>query len=198
MGGALLETMTSGLWRYRVTNSTDASFPTRIPILSELGPTGIGDAVAQTTFSIFDLSPKQGDPLGTSQLNRVKILPFGTGADDATMKMRLYVWDVVRSRSGGDVLSKRVWVPILLAELLCTLSTQVGLAGGNLIATERLADTIAIESTSANQGVSIDVVSDANNTGAHIIADLKGGQKMELTFDRNASATACNALVGFY
>ena len=195
--GALLTTLTTGLIRARVTNSTDASYPTRNPTKTE--PTGIGDSAAQATASaVFDLSPKQGAAIGATQYNRAMIVPFGTGSDTNTFLMRIIGWYSAKSRTGGDDPNSRLWVPIPLADITCTLSVQVGVAGAVNVAADTFCDTLAISGTTANSGVSIDVVSPANNLTAHLIIDLKGAQKMELTFDRNSSATACNALVGFY
>ncbi len=193
--GALLETLTTGLVILRGTNTTDSSFPSRIPTATE--PTGLGGAAAQTTSAVIDLTPGQGASLGSTQCNRAIIIPYGTGADNTTFDMRVYGWFSVKSRSGGDNASKRLWIPVLLAEVNCTLSAQVGVAGKWLVAADRLCDTIAIASTSANQGVSIDVVSDANDTGAHLVVDLKSAQKLECTFDMTG-ATDANCLVGFY
>lgn len=197
MGGALLETLTTGLFRARVNNSTDASYPTRAPTATE--PSGIGDAVAQTTSSVFDLSPRQGKDGGSTQMNRAIIVPFGTGSDTNTFLTRIIGWYSVKSRgSGGTDPNKTMWIPLQLGALTCTLSTPVGVAGKVVIETERFCDTLAIVGTTANAGVSIDVVSGANDLVQHAIIDLKGAQKLELIFDRNSSATACNALVGFY
>jgi hypothetical protein len=195
VGGALLETLTTGLLILRGTNTTDTSFPSRIPTITE--PTGLGDAAAQTTSAVIPLTPGNGASLGSTQSNRALIIPFGAGADDTTFDMRVYGWFSVKGRTGGDNASKRLWIPVLLGEFNCTLSTQVGVANSWLATTDRLCDTIAIASTSANQGVSIDVVSDANNTGAHLVIDLKAAQKLEVTFDMTG-ATNANALVGFY
>jgi hypothetical protein len=191
---SMLSTLCTGLTRARVTNSTDASFPTRIPQIGE--PSGIGDAVAQTTSGVFDLVSTDNGI--TTQLNRAMIVPFGTGSDTNTFLMRVLGWYRIKTRTTGFNPNTDLWVPVPLAQITCTLSLQVGIAGMVNIETERFCDTLAIGTTTANQGVSIDVVSGANDLTAHLIIDLKGAQKMELTFDRNSSATACNALVGFY
>ena len=194
---ALLETLTTGLIRARVTNSTDASYPTRTLTVTE--PTGIGNSAAQATASaVFDLSRGQGAAGGNTQYNRAIIVPFGTGADTNTFLMRVIGWYSAKNRTGGDDPNTRIWVPLQLAAATCTLSVQVGVAGKVQIETERTCDTIAVVGTTANQGVSVDYVSGANDLTQHIVVDLKGAQKLELIFDRNGSATACNALVGFY
>jgi hypothetical protein len=192
---ALLETLTTGLIRARVTNTTDTSFPTRIPTATE--PSGLGDAAAQTTSAVFDLSRGQGASGGNTQYNRALIVPFGAGSDTQTFDMRILGWYSIKSRTGGDNPNTRLWVPIPLAQITCSLSLQVGVAGKVNVATDVFCDTLAIGTTTANQGVSIDVVSGANDLTAHLVVDLKGAQKLELTFDMTG-ATSGNALVGFY
>lgn len=195
---SLLCTLTTGFRKIRVTNTTDTSFPTRTLTANE--PTGSGNAVAQTTLGVFecvtDMGQAQKGGGGASSKNRAMIIPFGTGADNTTFDMRVYGWYPVMGNTTFDP-NTVLWYPMLLGEFNVTLSAQVGVAGKVLVAADRLADTIAIASTSANQGVSVDVVSDANDTGAHLIIDLKGAWKLECTFDMTG-ATDGNALVAFY
>lgn len=187
---SMLSTLTTGFRRLRVTSTTDTSFPTRT--LTATKPDGIGNAVAQTTLAVI---PCWGEGIST-QKNRALVIPFGAGADDTTFDMRLYSWFTVNERDEADP-NTLLYYPMLLGEINVTLSTQTGVAGKCLVATDRLADTLTIASTSANQAVSIDVVSDANNTGAHLVVDLKGGQWFEAVFDLTG-ATNANALVAFY
>jgi hypothetical protein len=197
---SMLATLCTGFRRIRVTNTTNSGgFSTRTLTATE--PTGSGNAVAQTTFGIIDLVGGMGPNLASSDTlvthkNRAKIIPFGTGGDNSTFDMRIYGWHPVFENTGYNQ-DKVLWLPFLLGEFTATLSAQVGATGKSLLSTERLADTIVIASTSANQGVSIDVVSIANDTGAHIIVDLKGAWKLECTFNLG-TATAANCLVGFY
>lgn len=188
----LLETLTQDLRRARVTNATDNGFPSRLPTATE--PTGIGNSAAQATASaVFVVGGES-----PSMQNRVFIKPFGAGANNATFSMRVIAWSRVFDHTGND-LNTFVWDPTVLCELTCTLSsTPIGLAGKVIVATDLFADTITITGTTANAGVSIDVVSPANDTAGHVVLDLKGAQKVEFTFTTGASATSCNALVRMY
>ena len=199
MNSMVMNTLTNVFVRSRVTNSTDANFPTIAPTTTE--PTGIGDAVAQTTKGVFNLySHADNTGAGVSQ-NLVCIVPFGTGSDTNTFLMRVIGWRLAcdRPATGNprDSLNT-VWIPVNLAAFTCTLSTPVGVAGRSVIATERFCDTIALTGTQGNDDISIDIVSPANDTIGHVVVDMKGSQKLELIFDRNSSATACNALVAMY
>lgn len=189
----VLDTLTQEFRRARVTNATDNGFPSRL--ITAARPSGVGDNAAQATASaVFDLG---GGEFATGQ-NRAFVKPFGAGANNATFSMRLIGWNRVYGRTGNDP-NTSVWDPTVLGEFACTLSsTPIGLAGKILIATDLFADTITVTGTTANQGVSVDVVSPANDTPAHLIIDIKGLQLLELTFTTGGSATSCNALVKFF
>ena len=87
-------------------NSTEASFTAKAPTTDRLR--------------------EQGNPwriAGTAGVVKAKllVLPFGTDANDETMKMRVWGWD---EYPGG-----RGYFPILLAELDVTLGNIAGIDG---------------------------------------------------------------------
>ena len=172
--------------RVRRTNTTDNGFPSRI--MRATAPSGKGDAAAQTTSAVFDLCQGEG-----STHSAVVIKPYGAGADNATFSLRVIGWTKMIEDGGEDLSS---WDPTVLCELLCTLSAvPIGLAGKTIVATDKFADTIAL--TTGNDDVSIDIVSPTGDVAAHAMLDLKGFQKIEVTFTTGASATNCNALIRF-
>lgn len=182
----LIETLGLEWFKARQANATDASFPSRIPQATE--PTGVGDSVAQATASaVIDLRGGSGNVVQ----NAIVVRPFGAGSDNNTMSVRFIGWtyltDYTRDPNTG------IWVPTLLAELACTLSAVVGVAGKAVVATDRFADTITL--TYGNDDVSIDIVSPANDLSAHAVLDLKGSQKLEICTSTGSSATSCNCLI---
>lgn len=209
-------TLSMALQKVRRTNSTDASYPSRIPRLAVLAgadnaPSGIGDAAAQTTLAVFDLvDPKAREsggikfPLAKAEApNLVKLVPFGVGSDDNTFLMRVIGWHLVFDRGAeqslyGAAVGDAMWDPVPLGEFTCTLCTQIGVAQGVIGATNRFCDTITVVGTSGTNGIDFGIYSPANNTQAHVVVDMKGSQKLEVIFDRNSSATSCNALASMY
>lgn len=150
----------------RGTDATDTAFPSRVPTATE--PTGDG---------VVGL-PVEGQAVPSYAV----LLPFGTDAADEIFAMRVTGW----SRVSG------LWVPVTLAELTCTLGTTTGVASYTPANTRYFADTLAIVTGTAGQGVAI--TSPADNSIAHAIVDLKGCEKVEVTFDLDTAAGA-NCLV---
>jgi hypothetical protein len=193
---SLLRTLSLDFRPVRATNTTDNGFPSRAMTASE--PTGIGDSTSQNIAStgaaaVFDL----GGGVVTDH-NRAVFKLFGAGADNSTFSMRVIGWRRVYGRTGNDP-NKLLWDPTVLVEVLATLSsTPTGVAGRAVLNTDLFADTVALTGTTANDDVSIDIVSPANDTAAHFVIDLKGSAKLEATFSTGGSATSCNALVACY
>jgi len=191
-----LATFTMPLITARQTKTTDNGFPSRIPTLAE--PTGVGNSAAQATASaVFDLIGDDARVDGRSERNKIVIVPFGAGADTNTFSLRVIGWRVAYDRGTARRPDTAVWIPVPLVELLCTMSTPVGVTGGFLTASDRFCDTIALTGTTANDDVDLSITSPANDTIAHAIVDCKGNQKVELIFTTGASATSCNALVAW-
>jgi hypothetical protein len=193
-----LLTVSEDFVRIRGTNATDNGFPSRIPTLTE--PTGLGDSAAQATASaVLNLRNNTGS--GAGGPNRVIVVPFGVGSDTNTFSFRVIGWRRARARSGDGTApasNRLLWVPIVLGEFSATLSLQVGVADSLISASNRFCDTIALTGTTANDDVSIDLVSPANDTTGHVVLDVKGFEKLEITFTTGGSATSCNALVAKY
>jgi hypothetical protein len=187
-----LQTLSLDFRPIRATNATDNGYPTRNPTATE--PSGTGDNAAQASASgVFDLA---GNGIITDK-NRVILVPYGAGSDTNTFSMRVIGWRRAYGRTGNDP-NKLLWIPIPLADFLCTLSVQTGVAGKSVINTDLFCDTIALTGTTGNDDVSLDLVSPANNLTGHVVLDLKGFQKLEVTFTTGGSATSCNALAAWY
>ena len=118
-----------------------------------------------------------------------------TASSGDTFDMRLVGWRKVASNINQSLI---LWVPVSLVEVSCTVSTPVGIANADVVATERFCDTLALKTAYQSKG-SIEVISPANDTIAHLLADFKGFQKIEFLFDSTAAGlTEMNCLyVGY-
>ncbi len=147
-------------------NDASTSFASTVPTATE--PTG--DNVIQLSR------------LGATVCQNLMLAFFGAGSDNQTFDARVYGWQQVAG----------LWVPTLLAQLSCTLSSVVGVAGYPVINTERFVDTYTLAS-GFNSNVSVEVVSPASNTIGHVLVDVRGFSKIQIDFDMTG-ATSGNAL----
>jgi hypothetical protein len=111
----------------------------------------------------------------------------GAGSDNNTYDVQIWGWQMLGSDS-----TPTEWVPTLLSYVTCTLSSMTGVSGQSISNTDRIADTIAL-ATGFNANVSNEVVSPANNTGAHMMVDVRGFRKVQIEF-KMVSATNGNCI----
>jgi hypothetical protein len=181
---ALIETVYSRFRKIRGVNATDTSLPA--PTIATTRPVGRGTNVAQATSrGCLDLALAEGQP---SQ-NEAVILIYGTGADDATGKARIYGISPVEDENTDTV----QWVPVLLASVSFVLSTAVGASGRAIGSSERFADTITLDVGA--EGGHVHVISPTGNVPAHIKLNTEGHAILEMAFSTESSSTGCNALV---
>jgi hypothetical protein len=175
-----IQTLSTYLNAARATNTTDSSYPSRVP--RNATPSGTGNNASQTTAA----SIIQAGAGGQECDNAVKVIPFGTGSSGNAFTLKLIGWE----HYGQAAPNTQVWVPVDLCELNVTLGTAAG-PGGLIPATMLFATSLSV--TVGNVNVSIDVVSPGNNGIAHFVADLKGCRLFELVF-AVVSSTDANAL----
>lgn len=141
------------------------------------------------------------DP-GYSFRSRVRVFPIGIGADGDAFSIRVWGWN--RCGSGNDV-GGIIWIPSILGEFTCTLSTFVGVAGSPVLNTERFADTLGLvakigePTTTANttrDGLT-ELYSPENNTPAWVEFSLRGAELLEFDFDQTTNTPTMNALLQF-
>lgn len=182
----LLETLSTSFRKARSVNQTSTSFVAKIPTVTEPK----GDIGTNTGASVIEL----GNYGGATQ-NGVLACFYGVGSNNNTFSARIIGWRSI----GENAVSTMLWVPVLLAEYAVILSsTYPGIAGKTIVATEFFADTITL--TYGNANVSEEIVSPTADAGiAHVVADIKGFQKLEFAFAINSgSATDCNALLSLF
>ncbi len=195
MGPVLLNTISSDPFPIRTTNSTKtSSYSARTTTLTE--PTGTGTTNSEATSSaIYDLT----DASGGSAENSVLLQPFGaTGSDSTSFTMKVLGWSVIKPTRG--MTGRPQWIYRTLLELTCTIHTTgttgvANVTGGIITAANSyFADTLAILGTSANDDVSVDIVSPADFSPAHCVLAMKGSRKLEFLFI-NVDTTSANCLV---
>jgi hypothetical protein len=125
------------------------------------------------------------NPIVTGWANRwLKLLPFGTGADNDTYTLQVLGWGCIDN----------LWVPTILFQATCTLSTFVGLSGQPVTNSERFADTIGTPAK-GTAGVDCIIISTADNTPSSVLIDCKGSQLVEVRVGGTANGNALYAWV---
>lgn len=179
----LIESLAAPFVKARTTSCDHNGFQSRIPVRAEPLTAATATTTSQEVFPLADVQGYQG-----AIRSGILVIPYGTGSDDNTFSVRVIAWNVIGSNTPGT----QLWVPLVLAEVQCTLGTTTGIAGCQVANTELFADTITL--TTGNANVSIDINSPADNTIAHFVIGVKGAQKLEFNFTTGGVATDCNCL----
>lgn len=163
-----MKSFATGYAKALSTSSTASSFTAKTPTGTE--PTGNG---------IISFTQSLQVP------NFLELLPYGAGDDDDEFSMRVWAWRQFRASN--------LWIPKLLCEVACVMCTATGVAGTDVVATERFVDAITL--VFGNDGESVRRLSPGSNLIASLLVDVQGAQKVELDFDMTTgSPTNANAL----
>lgn len=155
------------LQKAHATNSTATSFTA--PAATNTKPSGAG---------VIDFA---GAPPAW-----LVVVPFGAGADNTTFDLRVVGWSLVGT----------TWVPRILCQFSCTLCAAVGVASGDVTASERFADTLSDPATNLGaKGVTCQPYSPQNDTPGQYLVDACGCTVFRIDVDLTG-ATSGNALVG--
>lgn len=154
-------TPTMNFRKGHATNSTATSFASKIPTITE--PSGDG---------VHKVAP------GSWMPNAIMAVFFGAGSENDTFSARIIGWRKIAT-GGGD--PNTLYIPMVLAELGCTISATVGIANSPLVATDRFVDTISL--ITGNDDVSIDIVSPTADEIGHVVLDIKGCNYLEFSYD---------------
>ena len=158
---------TSKLSRVRATSAT-GSFPSKVSTATQ--PTGAGVV---------------GDPVVQGAPQWIQVIPFGDGADNSTFDLRVIGWKV------SDL---GLWVPTMLAQAACTLSTAVGVDTYEVTSSQRFADTISL--THVRADVDSKLSSTTENLVGSFQVETRGCAFIEVTFNLG-TATGANALISW-
>lgn len=171
------------LGKVRTTNSTDTSFSARTPQAAR--PSGIGVIDWQALLAL------KGD--GGVPTN-LQLLPFGVGTDNSLFDMLVIGWKHTDSIENGlNGTAPALWVPMPIAQVTCQLSTCVGVASRDVLATERFADKLTGATWNSTAG--LEIRSPETNLPAWLMFDALGCSVFEVLFDLD-TATGANALWG--
>ena len=184
-GVTLLQTQSVRPRKLRLVNCTDASFDSLIVRATEPTVVDASSATGQVAIRLRQ-------PNSNVTQNVVRLWFYGIGADNTTFSARVNLWERV-----GDDPESAVWFAYASAALEVILSTYVGLAGKEILNTERFADTIALTALSGNDDVTVSIVSPANDTPGYVDIDFGGAELMEVSFDMTG-ATSGNGLYRLY
>lgn len=110
---------------------------------------------------------------------------FGAGADNTTFDARIIGWRVTGA-------SRPLWIPTVIVEVSATLCAAVGVAGYEMVNTDRFVDTLTI-----NKGIGVASTVLADASGSVLTIDISGYSKIEVTGDLTG-ATNLNALVALF
>jgi hypothetical protein len=150
------------------TNSTASSIT--VPAPTTTAPTGDG---------VFDL--RGSGPAGEVP-NFGELIFYGAGADEGTGTAKVILWHQCGT----------LWIPTVAVAVDLLLGTAVGVAGADLVATDRLVDSITPTAGAVNVA-SMDVLSPNDNTVAKVSFDLRGASKIQV-LTAKGSATNLNVL----
>lgn len=183
----------------RKTNSNSSGFPTWVS--SEFDPSFVDPDTAAGRVIIPLSNTIPGGPHGSGgQVPcSLVICPYGLGNDDDAFSIRIVGMRRLAS-PGSD--GRMQWFRFPIATLGCVVSTAVGLASGQVLATERFADaiTIALEGTitaATTREGNIVLYSPGSNVPAHAIVPIGGWDAIELEWDQTTGTPTMNALLSF-
>ncbi len=190
-----MDTVARPYEKARLANSSSANFPSWVTseFLAESQFTDPGTAAGRVVKRL-----SVGGGAGTIPC-AIQVMPYGLGSDNDVFSMRL----VGLRRIAQPIADGRCqFVREKIAVLACTISAAVGLAGGQVINTERFADTISItfEATytaDTTRAGTIMLYSPADDTPANAIVPLVGYEAVEIEWDQTTGTPTMNALVTF-
>lgn len=157
----------------KVATANDASASFTAPAMTLTPPTA----------NVIELAEGTG-PGGSVVPQYVQLVFIGAGADNTTFTARVIGWELIGT----------TWMPVVLTQLAVTLGAMTGIADGALTATDRIADTITLDTPFSGMPASeCTIVSPAADLVAKAIVATRGMRLIQLTYDMTG-ATSGNAI----
>lgn len=145
---------------------------------------------------VLDLAGTAG--LGANPFNWIRLLPYGLGSDNDVFSLRVIGWNRVLPATTA---LPTIYIATKLIEVSCTISTYVGIAGSQVLATERFADTIGIvalmEQTITSDTTrfgTIKLYTPADQTPAYFDLKLPPVELLTFDTDQTTGTPTANAL----
>lgn len=177
----------------RVVNAHSDSFPQVLPLATGTnqttadGPSTRGTSPTQAAY--LDL---RGQGNGRSP-NVAIIVPVAADGQNFEFNMRVYGWRHFVDPAIEALPQQIIWTPILLGQFNCITGDIPTQDNQSNLQCDTITQTYPAAATP-----SIEVVSPQNDLAAHIVMDLKGSEKLQLTFDAVTAFATLNAYLGFY
>lgn len=167
----------------RRTNSTQNGFPARVPTKTHprLGLAGAAGATVMEVVKTRGMALSQ---------NLLRVKPYALASDDGTFSVRAYGWGAIVPQAQDP--NENLYDPQLLFEASCVACTATGLAGTQVLNTERFCDAITLVTGDTSL---VKIVSPGSNVPAFLVFDFLGFPDVELVFSLTANVTSMNALV---
>jgi hypothetical protein len=185
-------------------NVTVSSFSSRIP--TSVSPEKVTVGVNTAGDGVIGCGQTTGlQSSGGSYSPRwIMLIPFGVGAADTTMNLRVLGWTPTIGLGGGS--PQQLWIPTNLGTYQATMGGSTGVAGADIGSGSNFADGITltdsgpsfINSAAPNtippiiEGWFIQTVVDDGI--AMLSVPTFGFRFIEVIFNTNSSVTSCNAL----
>lgn len=150
--------------RALLANSTDTSFAALAELVGNI-PSALG-----------------GELHNVAGKNQIIVWPFGVGADDITFSMRIV----------GSWKGELSWGQSVLFSCTNVCSTAVGVAGGDVLATDRYSDSITLVDGAAENIINTTTA----NTPALALVDMLGAQYIHFQFNMTG-ATSGNCMFAY-
>ena len=183
------------LQKVRSVNSNAASFTAPVCEI-DLSMTDAGTAAGRSVV------PTGLQPGGNGYVpNRLLLHPYGLGNNNDAFTMRVLGWRRVLPLGASE--QRKFFVPVILADVLCTMGNFTGLAGFPVLNTEFFCDTVAksIEPLKTGNTTLLDGLvvyySPANDTPGCVLIPLQGVEAFEVQFDQTTNTPTMNALYNF-
>lgn len=171
-------------------DATSTSFPSRVPTTA--APTQVA-----VTGCVIDLVVTGGT---NSASNNIILIPVMTANSAAVMTgMRVIAWSKLPKTAPATNTASDLWIPTPLVEVSANagaVTMVAGATGGALGTTYFFAGVIAAVTTfvAPNANVDYSIINSVTLGIAQLVVDVKGAQKLEVTFDAGANVTAMNCL----
>lgn len=187
----------SRAWKkVRSVNSNSANFPTWVTSELALESDLYVDAGTAAGRVVNRLAVNGGSGLVPYYMH---LMPYGLGSDNDVFSVR-----IVGVRRIGEHLAdgRSQFMREILAVLSCTISGAVGVAGGQVLNTERFADAIAITNegtytANTTRAGTITLYNMTADTPAHVVLPLLNHEALEFEWDQTTNTPTMNALYSF-
>lgn len=182
--------------------STSGSFPSP-PAASKTPPVSSANSAVFTYSDTLNANNLAGRIRPSEVPEFVQVWPFGVSANDDAFAIRTYGW----TRVGAGQQPNEIWIPAVISEFTCTMSSFGGLAGAPVINTELFCDLVVAVAArlldrviGAGTAVNSDyyAVTPSGDIPAMFMIPTFGFELLQFDFHQVTNTPTMNALVRGY